>query len=118
MNNKFGMGEKKSCCSPSKIKDSSGGAVLRYPLRLRFLCPSKKSSKTNASVQNLSQHRHHIVALQYSRKSEGSISTMILRDVFPRRHSYADEGQVHRTPNVVEVFSLGSTAFFGQNAHA
>jgi hypothetical protein len=39
------MGEKKSCCSPSKIKDSSGGAVLRYALHLRFLCPSKKSSK-------------------------------------------------------------------------
>ena len=31
--------EKKSCCRPSKVNDSSAGGLLRYALHLHFLSP-------------------------------------------------------------------------------
>lgn len=103
--NKFGIGEKKSCCSPSKINDSSGGAVLRYALHLRFLCPSKKSSKSMLRCKSDPS------SAPYSSNTVPEEERRFylyndLRVVFPQRHSDADEGEVHKTFDVVEVFTF------------
>lgn len=119
--NKFGTGEKKPCCSPSKINDSSGGAVLRYALHLRFLCPSKKSSKSMLRCKSDPSSAPYS-SNTVSEEERRFYLYNDLRVVFPQRHSDADEGEVYRTFDVVaqhhhlfissfEAFILGITTF-------
>lgn len=108
---KFGMGEKKSCCSPSKINDSSGGAVLRYALHLRFLCPSKKKSsksmlrcKSDPSTAPYSSNTLPEEERRFYLYND-------LRVVFPQRHSDADEGKLrveHDFPADPKYFDISN----------
>jgi hypothetical protein len=87
-------GEKKSCCSPSKVNNSSTGGVLRYALHLRFLCPfSKKSSRSmQRSKPGLSSE-----PLNRSTANDEERRFYLYNDirvVFPQRHSDSDEGEV------------------------
>ncbi|RCV32035.1 hypothetical protein SETIT_6G226000v2 [Setaria italica] len=90
---KVGLGGKKPCCSSSKINDSSGGGVLRYALHLRFLCPSKKSSKSMLrckSDPSSVPYNSNTVAEEERR----FYLYNDLRVVFPQRHSDSDEGKL------------------------
>ncbi|XP_066383385.1 uncharacterized protein [Miscanthus floridulus] len=108
--NKFGIGEEQSCCSPSKINDSSGGAVLRYALHLRFLCPSKKSSKSMLRCKSDPS------SAPYSNNTVPEEERRFylyndLRVVFPQRHSDADEGELrveHDFPADPKYFDMSN----------
>ena len=101
---KVGLGGKKPCCSSSKINDSSGGGVLRYALHLRFLCPSKKSSKSMLrckSDPSSAPYNSNTVAEEERR----FYLYNDLRVVFPQRHSDSDEGEVRKP---ILAFSISS----------
>ncbi|XP_066330998.1 uncharacterized protein [Miscanthus floridulus] len=108
--NKFGIGEKKSCCSPSKINDTSGGAALRYALHLRFLCTSKKSSKSMLRCKSDPS------SAPYSNNKVPEEERRFylyndLRVVFPQRHSDADEGELrveHDFPADPKYFDISN----------
>jgi hypothetical protein len=74
-------------------------------LHLRFLCPSKKSSKSMLRCKSDPS------SAPYSSNTVPEEERRFylyndLRVVFPQRHSDADEGEVHKTFNVVEVFTF------------
>ena len=101
---KVGLGRKKPCCSSSKINDSSAGGVLRYALHLRFLCPSKKSSKSMLrckSDPSSAPYNSNTVAEEERR----FYLYNDLRVVFPQRHSDSDEGEVRKP---ILAFSISS----------
>ncbi|TVU04889.1 hypothetical protein EJB05_48030 [Eragrostis curvula] len=101
---------KKSCCSSSKINDCSGGRVLRYALHLRFLCPSKKSSKSMLRCKSDPS------SLPYSSNPVPVDERKFylyndLRIVFPQRHSDADEGELrveHDFPADPKYFDISN----------
>ena len=72
-------------CSKTNENPSSAGA-LRYALHLRFLCPSKKCSRSVRSVP-----QRTCIDIEGERRF---YLYNDLRVVFPQRHSDADEGKV------------------------
>ncbi|KAF7066505.1 hypothetical protein CFC21_072483 [Triticum aestivum] len=85
--------EKKSCCKPSKVNDSSAGGVLRYALHLRFLSPfSKKSSRSMQRTKPgmSSEPLNRSTATEEERRF---YLYNDIRVVFPQRHSDSDEGE-------------------------
>uniref|UniRef100_A0ACD5Y3C3 Uncharacterized protein n=1 Tax=Avena sativa TaxID=4498 RepID=A0ACD5Y3C3_AVESA len=105
------FGEKKSCCSPSKVNNSSTGGVLRYALHLRFLSPfSKKSSRSmQRSKPGLSSE-----PLNQSTTTEEERRFYLYNDirvVFPQRHSDSDEGELrveHDFPADPKYFDISN----------
>ncbi|XP_062194830.1 uncharacterized protein LOC133898236 isoform X2 [Phragmites australis] len=105
------LGGKTSCCSSTKINDSSGGGVLRYALHLRFLCPcSKKSSKSMLrckSDPSSAPYGSNTVPEEERR----FYLYNDLRVVFPQRHSDADEGELrveHDFPADPKYFDISN----------
>ncbi|XP_047047169.1 uncharacterized protein LOC124652197 isoform X1 [Lolium rigidum] len=103
-------GEKKSCCSPSKVNNCSAGGVLRYALHLRFLCPSKKSSRSmQRSKPGLSSE-----PLNRSTTIDEERRFYLYNDirvVFPQRHSDSDEGELrveHDFPADPKYFDISN----------
>ncbi|WVZ91979.1 hypothetical protein U9M48_038080 [Paspalum notatum var. saurae] len=108
--NKFGIGEKKSCCSSSKINDSSGGAVLRYALHLRFLCPSKKPTKSMLRCKSDPSSAPYS-SNKVPEEERRFYLYNDLRVVFPQRHSDADEGKLrveHDFPADPKYFDISN----------
>jgi len=107
---KVSLGRKKPCCSSSKINDSSAGGVLRYALHLRFLCPSKKSSKSMLrckSDPSSAPYNSNTVAEEERR----FYLYNDLRVVFPQRHSDSDEGELrveHDFPADPKYFDISN----------
>ncbi|KAL6900946.1 hypothetical protein ACP4OV_005622 [Aristida adscensionis] len=107
---KFRLGSKKSCCSSPKINDNTGGGVLRYALHLRFLCPSKKSSKSMLRCKSdpSSAPYSNNAAPEEERKF---YLYNDLRVVFPQRHSDSDEGELrveHDFPADPKYFDISN----------
>ncbi|KAL3655061.1 hypothetical protein CASFOL_000847 [Castilleja foliolosa] len=92
----LGLKESKSPCCPSKVnKNTTGSAVLRYALHLRFVCPHrKKYSKTGLKCRSGPSLGPSSLP---SRDGEGERHFYLYNDmrvVFPQRHSDSDEGKL------------------------
>ncbi|XP_019052496.1 PREDICTED: uncharacterized protein LOC104592792 isoform X2 [Nelumbo nucifera] len=103
--------DSKSVHSASKVNEKTSGAgVLRYALHLRFLCPSKKCSRSLQRCKSDPLSAPETNGLNVEGERHFYLYND-LRVVFPQRHSDGDEGKLHvehHFPKDPKYFSISS----------
>lgn len=101
-------------CSKANENTTSAGA-LRYALHLRFLCPSKKCSRSFQRCKSDPLSVPQRTCMDIERERRFYLHND-LRVVFPQRHSDSDEGKVCSSSFIYHMV-LCCFAYMAQNLH-